>query len=283
MPAPVLGALRDRATRALPPGPRTTAWTMPAMQSPGAAEPPTPLWRQPTYRQGARDMLEVAPGIFAWGLVTGVAMINSGLPWPLAIFMSLVVFAGSAQLVSLPLIASQAPLWVVWLAALCVNLRFVIFSAQWRPYWAAYPRALRLRLAYFAADLNYVLFMRRFPKPQSSAQQHGEHLHYLWGTVSVNWVTWQSASFLGMVFARQIPESWGLAFAGTLMLMALTCSLLVDRATWAAAGVAGCAAVAAYALPLKLNIVVAVAAAVAVGLLIDHTLPTRPTPVDDRT
>ena len=47
----------------------------------------------------------------------------------------------------------------------------------------------------------------------------------------------------------------------------MTCSLLTDRATWMAAAVAGCAAVAAYALPLKLNIVVAIAAAVAIGLL----------------
>jgi hypothetical protein len=35
--------------------------------------------------------------------------------------------------------------------------------------------------------------------------------------------------------------------------------------------VAGAAAVAAYAMPLKLNILVAIAAAVAIGLLIDHT------------
>ena len=47
-------------------------------------------------------------------------------------------------------------------------------------------------------------------------------------------------------------------------------SLLSDRATGVAGLVAGCAAVAAYALPLKLNIVVAIAAAVAVGLLMDH-------------
>jgi hypothetical protein len=48
--------------------------------------------------------------------------------------------------------------------------------------------------------------------------------------------------------------------------------------------VAGCAAVAAYALPLKLNIVVAIAAAVAIGLLMDHSTPrAQPAPVDDGT
>ena len=39
---------------------------------------------------------------------------------------------------------------------------------------------------------------------------------------------------------------------------------------------AGCAAVAAYALPLKLNILVAIATAVAIGVLMDHAVPRKP-------
>mgnify|MGYP003349061679 CR=1 FL=1 len=42
----------------------------------------------------------------------------------------------------------------------------------------------------------------------------------------------------------------------TLALFGLICSLLVSRSTWVSAAVAACAAVAAYALPFKLNIVV---------------------------
>jgi len=58
---------------------------------------------------------------------------------------------------------------------------------------------------------------------------------------------------------------------------------LSDRATWVAAGVSACAAVAAYALPLKLNIVVAISAAVAIGMLIDHTAPRGAKPAEDAT
>ena len=35
------------------------------------------------FRRGARDMLDFAPGIAAWALVTGVAMAKSGLSLPL--------------------------------------------------------------------------------------------------------------------------------------------------------------------------------------------------------
>jgi predicted branched-subunit amino acid permease len=86
----------------------------------------------------------------------------------------------------------------------------------------------------------------------------------------VNWVAWQVLSMLGIVLADVIPTAWGLGFAGTLALVGLTGSLLKDRATWVAAAVAGCASVAAYALPFKLNIVVSIAVAVALGVLMDH-------------
>jgi predicted branched-subunit amino acid permease len=241
----------------------------------------TPHWHHPEFRRGAREMTSIALGIGAWGLVTGVTMVKSGLGIPLAITMSLLVFAGSAQLASLPLIAAGAPVWVVWATAACVNLRFVIFSAGWRPYFGHLPRGQRTLLSYFTADLNYVCFMRRFPEPRPSDEQ----LPYFWGGVAVNWVAWQFLSMLGIALADVIPTQWGLGFAGTLALLGLTGSLLNDKATWVAAVVAACAAVAAYSLPLKLNIVVAIAAAVAIGVLMDHFAPPllRAAPVEDKT
>jgi predicted branched-subunit amino acid permease len=240
---------------------------------------PPPLWRHPEFARGAREMSGVALGIAAWGLVTGVAMTKSGLPVPLALLMSLLVFAGSAQLAALPLIAGGAPIWVVWATALCINLRFIIFSAGWRPYLARLPFWQRVRMGYFTADLNYVIFMRRFPEPRPAPEQ----VPYFWGGVVTNWTSWQVPSIAGILLADRIPSSWGLAFAGTLALLGLMYSLVTDRATLVAAGVAACAAVAAYALPLKLNIVVAIAAAVAIGLLMDHTSPRRVLPEDDLT
>ena len=240
---------------------------------------PHSLWRHPEFQRGARDMVGVSFGIAAWALLTGVAMAKSGLALPLVLLMSAIVFAGSAQLAVLPLMAGGAPLWVIWATALCVNLRFVIFSAGWRPYLAHLPFWQRVRTGYFTADLNYVVFQRRFPEPRPTPGQ----LPYLWGGVAVNWPAWQVPSLAGILLADRIPESWGLGFAGTLALLGLLYSLVADRATLVAAAVAGCAAVAAYALPLKLNIVVAIAAAVAMGLLIDHTTPRRVAPQDDLT
>ncbi len=224
------------------------------------------LARNPHARRGGRDMLAFAPGITAWGLVTGVAMVKSGLSVPLAILMSLVVYAGSAQLASLPLLAAGAPLWVVWAAALCVNLRFVIFSAQWRVHFEHLPRRWRLALGFFAADLNMMVFQQAWT---SGRREPGQVAYFIGGAATIS-LFWHGASLAGILLADVIPTAWGLGFAGTLAMLGLVFGLLKDRTTWLAAAVAGCAAVAAFALPLKLNIVVAIAAAVAAGLLLDR-------------
>jgi predicted branched-subunit amino acid permease len=183
--------------------------------------------------------------------------------------MTLVVYAGSAQLAALPLLAAGAPLWVIWATAFCMNLRFVIFSAHWRKYFGHLPRGRRLALMYLAADLNYVLFVRRFPDPVPAP----EHLPYFLGSVTWSWLSWQIPALLGIVLADRVPTDWGLGFAGVLALLGLAYSTLSGRNSWIASGLAAAAAVAAFQLPLKLNVVVAIAVGVAVGMLLDRRWP----------
>ena len=227
------------------------------------------MFSHPEFRRGLREMIEPSLGISAWALVTGVAMVKGGLSVPLAVLMSLAVYAGSAQLAAVPLMAAGAPLSVLLATAFCVNLRFVIFSAHWRRYFGHLPLGQRLLLGYFAVDLSYVLFLRRFGDTRAPDEQ----LPYFWGGVLWNWWSWQIPSLIGIVLADRVPTEWGLGFAGVLALLALAYSLLSGAKSWVVAGVAASAAVAAFALPLKLYIVVAIAAAVAVGLMLDRAWP----------
>ena len=225
--------------------------------------------RRPLFREGARDCGPMTIGIAAWGVVAGVAMAKSGMGIPLAIFMSLLVSAGSSQVAALPLIASDAPMWVVWATVMCVNLRFLVFSYQYRPYFAHLPRKRRVILSYFMGDTIFAMFLRRYPEPRREAGQ----VDYFWGATVLNYGAWQVAVITGIVAGHAIPTEWGIGFAGTMALLALTCSQLRNRSTWVAAFVAACAAVAAYALPLRLNIVVAISAAVAIGVRAQHARP----------
>jgi predicted branched-subunit amino acid permease len=222
------------------------------------------------YWDGFRDQLTVALGISAWGLMTGVAMVKSGMSALEAVLMTLIVYAGGAQLAAVPMIAAGAPMWVILTAAFCVNLRFVVFSAHLRPYVMHLPRWQRLVTGYATSDLSYVFFAKRYAKPGETPEELAGQQAYLMGNCAVNYIGWMGASLVGILLANAIPTHWGLGFAGILALLGVMSSLASSPLRILSAGVAGTAAVAAYALPLKLNILVAIASAVAICLVIEQ-------------
>lgn len=224
------------------------------------------------FRQGWRDQTSVALGIAAWGLMTGVAMVKSGLSPLEATLMTLIVYAGSAQLAAVPLMAAGAPLWVILAAAFCVNLRFVVFSAHLRPHLMHLPRWQRAISGYVTGDLSYVFFAKRYHQPGANDAECTAQMAYLMGNCAVNYGAWMSCSLIGIALANVIPTAWGLGFAGILALVGVLCSLASSPLRVVSATVAGAAAVAAFALPLKLNILVAIASAVAICLVIEQAL-----------
>lgn len=234
------------------------------------------LFKHPEFRRGMQEMAAVALGISAWGMMTGVAMIKSGLSLGEAVLMGVLVFAGSSQLAAIPLIASAAPMWVILATSFCVNLRFMVFSAHLRPYLMHQPLWRRLISGYLTADLNYVLFTTRYPHPATDAATIRAQEAYMAGSCGLGWVSWVGASLLGIALANAIPTAWGLGFAGILALVGVMCSLISTRLRVVSAGVAGAAAVAAFALPLKLNILVAIAAAVAICLMLERPAFEKP-------
>lgn len=237
--------------------------------------------RHPLFWLGVREMAGVSVGLAAWSFMVGVTMVKSGMSVAASVAMTLLVFAGSAQLAAIPLIAASAPLWVIWAAAFCVNLRFVVFSLHLRDYLMFLPRRQRLRLGYFTGDVTYVLFTRRFERPASTDGQRRAQLAYLWGGNCCNWIAWQSMSLLGIFMGAALPERWGLEFAGTLALLAVTCSLAASRLRALSALIAAAAAVAVYGLPYRLDIVAAIAVAVAATLLLEPLLSGQRRPTGD--
>lgn len=228
-------------------------------------------YQHPEFAHGMRDSLAVAPGLAAWGLMMGVAMMKSGMSLTESLLMGVMVFAGSSQLAAIPLLIAGAPMWVILATATCVNLRFVVFSAHLRAYVMHLPLWERLVTGYLTTDLTYVMFTNRYPSPEANDAQRLAHQAYLAGNSFVSWTAWVGCSVMGVVLANFIPTRWGLSFAGILALLGILCSLASSRLRVVSAAVAGVAAVAAFALPFKLNVLVAIAAAVALCLILEET------------
>jgi len=210
--------------------------------------------RRAAFMEGVRDMAPASPGIAAWGLVTGVAMVQSGLSLAHALGLSAIAYAGSAQLAVLPLFAGGSPVWVIVLTAVMVNLRFVIYSAVLRKPLAHLPWQRRLLLGYLTGDLTFVLFMRRLERDPAWPQRGS----YFFGMASVNWVVWHVTSLLGIALATRVPAQWGLDLAGTLALLALLIPFCLRPPAAAGVVVAACVAVAGYGWPLRLGLLAAI-------------------------
>ncbi len=222
---------------------------------------PRAVRRHPEFRAGVDSMMPQVVGLAIWGLMTGVAMGKSGLSVFEGVAMALLVYAGSAQLASLPLLMAGAPVWVVLATGFCVNLRFVVFSLHLRDYMMHLPRARRLLTGYVSTDMGYVLLTRRFPEAATDGPGQLAREAFLVGTSTVAWITWMVPSVAGVVLANFIPTHWGLGFAGILCLIGLMCSMATTRLRLLSAAIAGLTAIAAYSLPFKLNIVVAIGVA----------------------
>jgi predicted branched-subunit amino acid permease len=219
------------------------------------------------FREAFKASAATMPGIAAWGLVTGMAMAKSGLTIWQALGMTFLVFGGSAQLASLPLIAANVPIWVVFVTALVVNLRFVIFSAAVGPHFAHLPWYKRVWYGYLNADITMGFFPQRFPA--NTLNRPEGKVGFFTGIGYPNWFAWQVGSVAGILLASQIPPSWGVGFAGTLALLTILIPLIVNAAALAGAVAAGIVAVLAADLPYRLGLLVAVIVGMIASMLID--------------
>jgi predicted branched-subunit amino acid permease len=202
-------------------------------------------------------------GIVPFGVVTGVAMVASGIPPLVAMLMSVIVFAGASMVASAQLLAAHAPVLLVVLATLVINLRFMMYSASLRVHFAHAPLGARLAVAYLIADNVYGLMLARF----------GEHpddpgkLEYFFGAGLVVWAAWQAAVLAGVLIGAGVPAAWRLGFAAPLAFIAMSIPLLRDRAMVAAALAAALVVGLSQDIAFKLNIVLAAATGIAAGLL----------------
>jgi predicted branched-subunit amino acid permease len=206
----------------------------------------------------------VLPGIAAFGVITGVAMVASGIAPAAAMLMSVVVFAGASMVASAQLLASGTPALLVVFTTLFINLRFMMYSASLRLHFAHLPLGWRLFFAYLLADNVYGLTLMH-----AEHRAETEKRDFFLGAGVLVWIAWQLAVAAGIVLGAGIPASWRLEFAAPLAFIAMTIPLLRDRAMVAAALAAGLAVLAGHELPLRLSIALAAFVGIGTGLLVE--------------
>jgi predicted branched-subunit amino acid permease len=87
-----------------------------------------------------------------------------------------------------------------------------------------------------------------------------------------NWCAWQVGSVAGILLASQIPQSWGVGFAGTLALLTILIPLIVNAAALAGVLVAGVVAVLTANVPYRLGVLIAVIVGMIAAMAVDVAL-----------
>lgn len=171
-----------------------------------------------------RQALPIILGYVPVGFAYGVLAQKSGLSELNTVLMSVLVFAGSAQLIAVGLFAAgTAPLTIV-ATTFIVNLRHLLMSAALAPYLQSWSR---LRLALFSCQLTdetFALHATRFAKGETGPAE-------TFGINGIAQAAWVGGTVLGMAASTLITDvrPIGLDYALPAMFIALLLGQLKSR------------------------------------------------------
>jgi 4-azaleucine resistance transporter AzlC len=187
-----------------------------------------------------RDALTtVVPSILAYGAVWGGLARQAGLSLGELVAMCLLISAGTAQFVALPMLQAGAPPWLLVVTTYIVNLRHYLMAASLAPYFAHLSRGRLALLAHGISDESYALTMARFAN-------HPAHPAYFAGSAAATFVAWYTGATVGGVLGGRIPDPhrYGLDFVFPAVFIAILALTIQAPWQWAIAVVAAGVALA---------------------------------------
>ncbi len=223
--------------------------------------------KQSEFWGGVRAQLPILLGVSPFGMIFGILAMEADLPVPVALAMSMIVFAGSAQFIAAQLLASGTPGIVIVLTTAVVNLRHMLYSASVAPYVRHLSAVWKYALAFLLTDEAYAVMISHYETDAPAPVQETNRHWYSLGAGLTLWVSWQISTAVGVLVGAEVPESWALDFTLPLTFIALVIPVLRDRPAVLAALTAGMIALAANDLPYKLGLILAALAGIAAGVL----------------
>ena len=214
---------------------------------------------------GATRALPIVMGYIPIGFAFGVLAQKAGISTTNTLLLSIMVYAGSAQLIAVGLIAAGAAAWSIILTTLVVNLRHMLFSAALSPYLKNWRKTEIAAFAFELTDESFALHAARFPiTPPGKIETLMLNL-----TAQVAWVL---GTFLGIVAGQAISDvkPYALDYALPAMFIALLVVQIRDRIQVVVALLSGGLSVLFLAAGVsQWNVIAATLAAATLGVLVE--------------
>lgn len=215
--------------------------------------------------KGWKAATPVALGYIPLGLAFGITAAQQGLTWIDVFFLSLLVYAGSAQFIALAMIAANASAIAIIGTTFLVNLRHMLMSASLSPHLKHLSTPSLALISLEITDETYAAGY-----PEASTGKASKWFYFALNSLAHG--SWLACTVLGCLLGNSIsdPQKWGLDFALPAMFIGLIFTQLKGKSDILVSLTAGILSVI-FALFLKdnFNIIIATMLAAMLGAWLD--------------
>lgn len=232
---------------------------------------------------GMKAALVMVPGVFPFGLITGVTALEVGYDIWQTMAMNVLIYAGAAQLAAARMLYENTAVWVIVFTGLVINLRLLLYSASVSKIFAPQPVWQKSLAAYALTDQAYALTIAEEDRVEEDRSKESrvkgaklvEHtkpnlVAYYFGVAAAMTLTWHISVASGFYFGNVLPSSWSLDFAVPLCFGALVLPHLKDPTNVIVAVVAATLSILLYDLPYNLGLVASGVVGIAVGYFVSQ-------------
>lgn len=191
------------------------------------------------WLEAARQFAPLAMGYIPVGLAYGVLAHKSGLSVVNTVLMSVLVYAGSAQLIAVAMFAAGASAMSIVAATFIVNLRHLLMAASLAPHLKKWKGLELAAFSFEMTDETFAAHSARF-----SAGDRDKRLTFRINLLAHS--VWVAASLAGALAGSGIPdvEPLGMDFVLPAMFIALLAMQARNGLHWLVAGFSGLVSVA---------------------------------------
>jgi 4-azaleucine resistance transporter AzlC len=145
---------------------------------------------------GALHILPLCLAVLPWGVLAGSMAVTHGFtPWQ-SIGLSVFVFAGAAQLVTISMVAAGSGFIAICLTILVITAQHLLYALILREHVSGLPLKKRLPVAFLLTDELFAL----------SVGKKSYDFAYLMGAGLCFYLAWIGFTVIGVMLAASVPN-----------------------------------------------------------------------------
>lgn len=224
-----------------------------------------------SWWQSLLDVMPLCVAVAPWGLLCGSLSLQMGLTPLQAQAMSLLVFAGAAQLSGITMMGALAPASSLWTTTFIISSRHLLYSANFRQYVLNLPTHQRLAVGFLLTDEMYALVSSMIKAKGVFDAIYAIRTGFLF------YLFWNIASLCGILLGQyEGIQNLGLEFAIAATFIALVMPMITNPSTLVCVIVSAIAMLITTYLGLEQALIISALLAMFAGFCVDKLMHKKP-------